>query len=699
MNITSLSVFFPAYNEEKNIESTVLNAVRVLKKYKLPWEIIVVNDGSKDKTEAVAQKLARRDKRIRVITQKNGGYGAALQTGFKNAKYDWVVYTDSDGQFNFSELGKFLDLSDQAEAIWGIRQKRSDPWYRNIFGLCWRVPLRLMFNVKLHDVDCGFKLIKRSTVNKAFPLNSYRGAMVNAELAIKIKNTGANIAEVRVSHKPRQYGKPSGYALPVILNSYKDLFKLWLKSGKSLSRGESKLPIVLILGTLSVTAVASFILPFIYWPEMLNWPFFVLHGWEYYRDISVVYPPLFLWLIEGTYRLLGTNLLALHILGTSLILSTTALIYAVVFRQSKNYQVALVAASLFVFLNFAFEGNTVWFESGLPVLLLPIYYLLTKLVHKFNLQQVIMVGILGSLAIGVKQTTAYLLPILPIFFYYLYRQKKWSLQNIVKAKLILLATFLAFTLLLVLWLVSKGLLADFYYWAIQFVFMKPFTSAGAYSWVKYPNLLQLVLLAPFVGTALFICWKQRTVPVILAGGFFLLSLLYAFPRFEYFHLLPSLAFLAILVGQAVSLGKKQFTILVVLLIAVGCVVWFRTQSRVHTFIEPEVMEIATTIKEKYSDQSMLVFNGPEQLYFLSGKMPSFSPWISQHPWYFNYYGNERFFNDAQTNFPQIVIHDPYLDKPVYGLGAYKSEPMWSYIENSYSIVEIFLTRTTVYQRP
>src|SRR5687768_1645052 len=118
MAVKSLSVFFPAYNEEGNIQSTVEKAITEIKKLKVSkWEILIINDGSKDKTPQIADNLAKKFPQVRVIHQENGGYGKAVKSGFYNSSLEWIVYTDSDGQFNFAELSKFLDKAESADAI------------------------------------------------------------------------------------------------------------------------------------------------------------------------------------------------------------------------------------------------------------------------------------------------------------------------------------------------------------------------------------------------------------------------------------------------------------------------------------------------------------------------------------------------------------------------------------------------------
>ena len=230
MVVKQLSVFFPAYNEEGNIQSTTQKAVDVLEKLKLEaYEVIVINDGSKDKTSEVAHALAKKNKHVRVVDQENGGYGMALRAGFSNAKYDWIVYTDGDGQFDFSEITKFLDKADSSDYIIGYRMKRNDPFYRLIFAKIWALSVFCLFWIWVRDIDGGFKMIHRRVLEKIPPLKSTRGAMINAELLIKTKKYGFRISQVGVHHYARMTGSPTGASIKVIIRSYVELLKLWLK--------------------------------------------------------------------------------------------------------------------------------------------------------------------------------------------------------------------------------------------------------------------------------------------------------------------------------------------------------------------------------------------------------------------------------------------------------------------------------------
>src|SRR3989344_1686065 len=253
MSLKKISVFFPTFNEEGNIEVTVKKAVKVLQDLNLEYEIIIVNDGSKDKTGQIADGLAKENPRIKAINHpKNLGYGEALKSGFYNAKYDTIVYTDGDGQFDFAEVTRFLEKTEDYDLIIGYRLKRQDHFFRIIFKIGWGLSVFTFFRLALKDIDCGFKMVKRKVLQKIPHLKSQRGAMINAEIVIKAKKAGFKIGQVGVTHYPRLSGKPTGASLNVIFKSYLDLFSLWwkLKDQKPL--------FILLVGVLLLSAFLRF---------------------------------------------------------------------------------------------------------------------------------------------------------------------------------------------------------------------------------------------------------------------------------------------------------------------------------------------------------------------------------------------------------------------------------------------------------
>lgn len=235
MKIDSLSVFFPAYNEEANIANTVKKASDVLQKLPLKkYEIIIVNDGSKDRTGQVADELARKNNNIRVIHHNpNRGYGEALKSGFVNAKYDWIAFTDSDGQFDFSEITNFIEKQEETNAdlvIGYYRQRQVSLFTKITTKVFWEPVVFVLFGLHVKDIDCAFKLISKKVIDTISPLEAKKGAFISSELLVKAKKAGFKIVEEGITHHARLAGRSTGRNLDVIIQSYLDLFKLWWKT-------------------------------------------------------------------------------------------------------------------------------------------------------------------------------------------------------------------------------------------------------------------------------------------------------------------------------------------------------------------------------------------------------------------------------------------------------------------------------------
>lgn len=225
--IKHLSVFFPAYNEEGNIESTVNRAVEVLKDLDLEYEVIIVDDGSTDKTGEVADRLAAEISEVKVVYHyPNRGYGGALRSGFENSKYEWVAFTDADGQFDFSEIKKFLPLTKSADLILGYRLERADSVSRRFFTWGWALLPRILWGLKVCDYSCGFKLIKKEVYGAVRPIESEE-KVFQIEFLVKAKKKGFRFAEVGVSHYPRKAGGQTGANLQVVLKSLREILALW----------------------------------------------------------------------------------------------------------------------------------------------------------------------------------------------------------------------------------------------------------------------------------------------------------------------------------------------------------------------------------------------------------------------------------------------------------------------------------------
>ncbi|MFA4905305.1 MAG: glycosyltransferase family 2 protein [Candidatus Margulisiibacteriota bacterium] len=224
-----ISCFFPMYNEEGNVESVVRQAVMVLEKRVEEFEIIIVNDGSTDRTRELAEKLAREDKRIKVVNHsKNLGYGAALNSGFSASRFEIIFQADGDNQFDLSELDRLLPFIEQSDFVIGYRGKRQDPFYRIWEGELYRFLLGILFGLFLKDANCAFKLFKKKIISQIKIETT--GALINGEIFIKARALGfSKIKEVGVTHYPRKIGKQTGAKPAVLWNALVSIVWLWLR--------------------------------------------------------------------------------------------------------------------------------------------------------------------------------------------------------------------------------------------------------------------------------------------------------------------------------------------------------------------------------------------------------------------------------------------------------------------------------------
>jgi glycosyltransferase involved in cell wall biosynthesis len=242
--VPALSYFFPAHNEAENIEALVAEALEVLPTLAEEFEIIAVDDGSKDATPRLADELAAAHPQVRVVHHEvNKGYGAALRSGFRAARFDLVCFTDGDRQFKVADLGRLLDRmarTDKPDVVVGYRIKRADPAIRLAYARAYRLALRIFYRLGVRDVDCACKLFRRESL-EGVRLES-DGAFLSAELLIKLKQRGRRLAETGVPHYPRTAGSASGANPRVVFRAIRDFWqlriRLWVNRDKALKRGE-----------------------------------------------------------------------------------------------------------------------------------------------------------------------------------------------------------------------------------------------------------------------------------------------------------------------------------------------------------------------------------------------------------------------------------------------------------------------------
>lgn len=225
----SISAFFPCYNDAGTIASMVVLTANTLKKLTDDYEIIVIDDGSSDRSREVLRELERRFSRLRVIYhEKNRGYGGALRSGFSAAGKELVFYTDGDFQYDVTELRKLYNaLTDDVEVVNGYKIDRHDPLYRVIIGKTYQRLMKFLFNIRIKDVDCDFRLIRRQVFDKVNL--EYDSGVICIELIKKLQDAGYRFNEVSVNHFFRSYGKSQFFNLKRLRRVGADLITLWWK--------------------------------------------------------------------------------------------------------------------------------------------------------------------------------------------------------------------------------------------------------------------------------------------------------------------------------------------------------------------------------------------------------------------------------------------------------------------------------------
>lgn len=245
----SISAFFPAYNDAGTISSMVITVLLTLRELTDDYEVVVVNDGSQDHTAAILDELARvYPGEVRIIHHpQNRGYGGALRTGFTSATKDWIFYTDGDAQYDPRELKNLAALvSDEVDFINGWKIERQDPLHRVIIGRIYQYTIKLAFGLRLKDVDCDFRLMRREVFDRVH-LTSDSG-VICVELMKKVQDAGFRLMETPVHHFHRAYGKSQFFRFRRLAEVARDLTKLWLqlvwrKGGSQSAAPDSPTPI------------------------------------------------------------------------------------------------------------------------------------------------------------------------------------------------------------------------------------------------------------------------------------------------------------------------------------------------------------------------------------------------------------------------------------------------------------------------
>ncbi len=349
-NKPSISAFFPAYNEEKNIGECVKQTVKVLSEITDKYEVIVIDDGSKDSTSEIVETFVKQNEHVKLIKHpQNRGYGDALKTGLQAVRYDYIFFTDSDLQFDLNELKTFAEYIPKYDVVIGYRKNRRDPKIRLLNAKLWNIANWVMFGLKVKDIDCAFKLFKKDLMDKITLTTG--GAMTSAEMLLKFNDLGAKIKELPVTHLPRKMGLQTGANIKVILRAFKEMWKLYsVEMGEKTQIQFMKFAIVGVLNTITTLLIYTFITRFttlfienLTWAEAISYSagmivsFKFNRSWTFREQWKTNYKEVMRFLAT-TISALVANVIIFHIL--------------VEFTQINDIIVVIVSAIFTVAWNF-----------------------------------------------------------------------------------------------------------------------------------------------------------------------------------------------------------------------------------------------------------------------------------------------------------------------------------------------------------
>lgn len=236
--LTGIAVFLPCHNEEGNVERLVAALSAELPKIARSYQVVVVDDGSHDRTGELADQLAAADAHVKAIHHPvNRGYGAAVISGIRACTEPWAVLCDGDGQFDAADIAKLATRVPAYDVVVGHRVRRADPLMRIVNGKAWTLLMRMVLGIRVRDIDCGLKLFRRDLLD-GIDLQA-KGAMISAELMAQLVGRGARICEVDVRHLPRVSGEQSGANFKVIARAFKELFLLQARLRRARRQAEA----------------------------------------------------------------------------------------------------------------------------------------------------------------------------------------------------------------------------------------------------------------------------------------------------------------------------------------------------------------------------------------------------------------------------------------------------------------------------
>lgn len=423
---------------------------------------------------------------------------------------------------------------------------------------------------------------------------------------------------------------------------------------------------------------------FTLWPEMTVYPYLLNKDFLIYKDIINPYPPIFIIFLAQFGKIFGYNPNPYFLFTILIILSIDLIVFYISARITKNYSQALLSLIFFILFSIPFGINGLWFDLiQTPLILFAFYHYLYFLKDK-NANNLLFSMSLVTIAIFIKQQAIWLMFWFALVLVLKFKTKIFAfLNSFIKVTALILFIFL----LHLIFLKNIGVLKDFLFWTIYFPF---FNAASMPGYVLFPKFRQLLVIASlFVLFIPAISLKKNNTNLIILTAIFLI--IFAYPRFDYFHLIPALAIFSIAVGPTLEqYAKKMFFLKLLTLVAIFylAIFFFRYYSNnwQHSvrFFEPEILSAANFLSKIAPENGpTYIQNGPDQLLPLSGRIP-IKPWADEFPWYLEVHGQQsKIVESLKRESPRFLIYKPYIQGARYELGAYMPEEISSYIDTNY----------------
>ena len=423
---------------------------------------------------------------------------------------------------------------------------------------------------------------------------------------------------------------------------------------------------------------------FTLWPEMVVYPYLLNNGFSLYKDIINPYPPLMVGFLSIFSKISGYGPIPFQILTWLMILVTNLSIFFVTQKLFKNSSLALLSTLFFVILSVPFLINGLWFDLVQTPLIIFSFYFFYQYLSKKKSEQLFFSFFLLTIAFFIKQQTLWLIAFFIIVL--IVKSGKKTKEIFIKNPFISLPFFfLIFLQIIIFW--QKGLIWEYLYWVYYFPF---FLASKMPGYVLFPTIRQLVTVS-----ALFLLFTpiilKKNLKLIFPVVTGLVLVLFAYPRFDYFHLIPTLAILSLVVGQnlkAFSKSKlKAQTIFVLSLIflSIFTIKYFKNNlTREVRFFEKDMYGQAAFLKKiTVKDEPVYIQNGPDQLLPLAQRLP-IKPWAIQFPWYLELEGiQDRILEGLKQEKPKFIIYKPYDSLLRYEIGGYRPQKIADFVEQNY----------------